>query len=260
MGIQIGAMLLHRRQRTPCAELNIRVSGSETDARPGLAGLDDEWPPLRRGQRRQRTTRAVILALEINHMNFLRIGEDSVRTIEKNGIPLDTIPQRAHHMHVLVCALIAAIVVHQLGVTEVRCFVLGARRDCVPGNPSLRDVIERVEDTGDVERMMICRRHGEAETDTTRYPRHTWDPRHHILHRPARAVANRRVVVATIILGRGRGVAEEQHVHDATRGRARDVLVELRPAIVRITRPGAGNRPEIVRVIERKISCEVNQL
>ena len=149
---------------------------------------------------------------------------------------------------------------HHLVEAVIRGLVLVGRRHGVPGDASTRDVVERVEDTRAVERMMVRGRKRQGEADAWRGFRHQRDHRRHVVARPLRAVAHNGFVVAAVILRRAAGVAEKQHIHDTALGDAGDVLVEFRRSVVGIADPRTRHAPEIVGVQKRQISRKMDRL
>ena len=176
------------------------------------------------------------------------------------GVRLDAVPQHAADLQMLLRALVAHVVLDHFLVAVVRRLVLRARGHGVPGDAALGDVIESVEHARDVKRVMVGGRHGDAEADALGNARHAGDHRHHVVARPFGAVAHRGVMIAAVILRRAAGIAEEQHVHDAARRGARDVLVKFRARVIRIAFPGSGHLPQIIGVVVRQVGGEMDEL
>jgi hypothetical protein len=111
-------------------------------------------------------------------------------------------------------------------------------------------VVQRREDAGDVEGLVIGGRIGRAEAELLGRVAHGAEDRDRVHLHHAHAVAHGLGVVAAQDVGHGEAVVEEGHVEAAILEDARDALVVLRLEIVlhRLgVPPGAG----IVRAILR---------
>src|SRR5262249_46999495 len=67
-------------------------------------------------------------------------------------------------------------------------------------------------------------------------------------------------MIAAIVLRGAAIVAEEQQIHLAARGDARDLLVEVGRAVIRVADPGARYPPEVVGMQERQVGSQVDGL
>ena len=165
------------------------------------------------------------------------IREYAVLAVADQRISFDAVPQLAGDFEKLLRAFIALVVVHHDVEAVVGSLVLVGRRYGVPGDPPARHMVERIEETRDVKRVVIRRRHGERKAHAGRRLGHQRNHRRHVMAGPLGAVADGGFVVAAVVLGGAAGVAEEQHIHHATLRDACDVLVEFRCAVVVVSDP-----------------------
>ena len=253
-------MLLHGGNRAACAELHVGVGGGQVHAGTGKTGLDDDGPLLRRRQCRKRAADVEIPAAVIDPVHLGRIRENALLAVADQRIFFDAVPQLAGNLEKLLRAFVALVVIHHGVEAVIRGLVLVGRRYGIPGDPPACHVVERVEETRDIERVMIGRRHGEREAHAGRGLGHQRNHRRHVMAGPFGAIADGGLVVAPVVLGGAAGVAEEQHIHHAALRDARDVLVEFRRAVIVVSDPRARQPPQIIRVQKRQIGGEVDGL
>src|SRR6185312_17194951 len=98
-------------------------------------------------------------------MHLGGIAEPAGLAVERDGVRLDAVPQRAADLQMLLRAFVAYVVLDHFLIAVVRRFVLRARGHRIPGDAALGDVIEAVEDPRDMEWVMVGGRHGDAEAD-----------------------------------------------------------------------------------------------
>jgi hypothetical protein len=246
LGVDGGAMLFHAGERAPGAELHVRVFGGEIHSRSRLSRLDDDRPLLRGRQGGKRAAYVEVFSAKVEPMHLVRIDENATLAVEHERIALDAVPEQARHLQVLLRAPVALVMIHQLVEAPIRRLALVGRRHRVPGDAAAGQVVERVEHPRDVERMMIGRRHRQREADAGRGARQQRDHRRHVVPRPFCAKSDDSAMIATIVLRGAAIVAEKQQVHHSARGDARDLLVEVGRAVIRIADPGARYPPEVV--------------
>ena len=101
-------------------------------------------------------------------MNLRRIGEHTLVAVEHERVLLDAVPKLERDLDELVSPHITLVLVHHLFEAVVRSFIFVSGRHHIPGNAATRYMIERIEETGDVKRVVVGRRHGYGEA-------HIWD-------------------------------------------------------------------------------------
>jgi len=170
--VERGAMAFHAGCCAPRRELQFREIGAQRQSRARQSSLYDHRAVLGRGHRRKWTADAEVFALVIDAVDLGRIAEGARLTVHYDGIFLHAVPQRARDAEELLRAHIALVVLHHFIEAVVGGLVLVGRRDGVPRDPALGDVVERVEETGAVEGMMVRRRQGQREADAGCCARH----------------------------------------------------------------------------------------
>ena len=179
--------------------------------------------------------------------------------VPHEGVGIDAVPQGAADVDEFLQPVVALVVVDQLVVAVVGVVGPPLRGDDVEGDPSVGDVVERVEQARRVERVHEGRRIGEPEPQMVGHPRHQGDEWAHVEARPRDAVAHRVLDRALPGVRDAGAVAEEDHVEAAALGDARDLLEHADIGMMTVD-PGAGQPPMRLDVGPRQVEREMDFL
>ncbi len=157
-----------------------------------------------------------------------RIGEVSPGAVDQERAGVPTRPMAEHHLHELVGAVVAQVVLGVVFQAEIRRLGIVQRGDDVPGRASAGQVIEGREHPRDVERLEIRGRAGRADAEAARRQPHGGDDRDRIELHGADAVRDRFAVVVAVDVRHGEAVVEERHVEFSGFQNAGDPLVVRR--------------------------------
>ena len=120
---------------------------------------------LRRTRHGERPARTEVAALVVEAMNLVGLGEKPRRLVLDDGVVLPGVPMAEHDLHEFVGAVVAQVVAEHLVAAHILRFAVIERGDDVPGRAPLRHQIERREHARDMERLVVARRIGRAETE-----------------------------------------------------------------------------------------------
>ena len=117
----------------------------------------------------------------IETMDFVRMSEQAACLILDDRVVLPAVPMPEHHLHEFVRPIVAQVVLDHLLAAHVLRFTVIERGDDVPGRAPVGHQIERGEQARHMERLVIARRIGCAETEPL--GRHAHDREHgHCVH------------------------------------------------------------------------------
>jgi hypothetical protein len=240
LGVELLTMLGLELYRLAGAEDVIREIGRGLDAARAAASLNEHWPALWRRHAAQWTFDLKERAGMVDRLYLLRIGNhDPGLAIPDEGVRRDARPKRFADMDEFLHPFVTQIMLHQLVEAVIGGVGAPGGGNDVEGNTSTGEVIERIQQPRDIERMHEGRRIGDAEADMLCQLAQRRDVAAHILSRPADAPANgffRRAAPGRRNAGT---VAEEQHVDETAFGDARDLLED---GEIRIDRAGPRAR------------------
>ena len=91
----------------------------------------------------------------VQPMHLRRIGETVVLLVQNQGIVFPGIPMAHDDLHELIGAVVARVVFHVFGVTEVQCLGAVQRRNDVPGDAALQHQVHRREHPRHMVRLVI---------------------------------------------------------------------------------------------------------
>ena len=223
------------------ADLEVRVDdedrlapgGAEPLAAARLAGLDEHGVALRRTRHGEGTTRLEVLALVVEALDLRGVGEAAAFLVDDQRVVRPGVPVAEDDLDELVGAIVPEVVVDRAVAAHVGGFDVIERRDDVPGAAALGHQVEGLEGAGDVEGLVVGRRHRRAEAQPLRRHRHRHQAGHRVHLDAANAVLDRIAVVAAVVLGHAEAVIEERHLELALFQHPGDVGVELRRREVR---------------------------
>ena len=182
-----------------------------------------------RGQRHgERPAGAEVPAAVVEAAHLRRIREHAARLVERDGVRLPRLPVREHHLHELVGAVVARVVVGDPVRAEVRGLRIVERGHHVPAGPPPGHVVEGGEEARDVEGLVVRGRAGGAQPEPARRRAHHREDGDRVhLHHP-HAVAHRFGEVVPEAVGHREAVVEERQVELAVLQGAGDPPVVLR--------------------------------
>ncbi len=222
--VHILALLGHERDRLAGAEDVVDEARRRACAARRAPGLDQHRVDLRRRRYAQRALHLEEAPDVIDRAYLGRIGDQAGLAVPFEGIRLHACPERPADIDELVHAVVALTMLHQLVEAVILRVRLALGGDHVERDAPVGEVIERVQEAGDVERVHEGRCIGQAEADMAGHPRHGRDPGAHIQARPGNAEANR-VLDRTFPCVRNSGaVAEEDQVEQSALRDARNIL------------------------------------
>ena len=211
--------------------------GGEVPPAPGRAGLEQHRPALRRPRHRQRPAHLEPLAVVVELVDLVRVGEDAVGPVEDQRVVLPRVPQPGGGLEELVGPVVAGVVGQHLVDAEVLRLAVVHRGHHVPGRPAAGEVVEGGEGPGHVERGVVGGRVGGTQADRAGG---TGDDAQHDaeveLDRTG-AVADGLGHRAAVDAGHGQAVVEEHHVEAALFEGAPELLV-----VARLQEPVLGGR------------------
>ncbi len=219
-------------------------AGREVAAPARRAGLHQQRAALGRPGDRERTLDPEPLAVVVERADLVGVGEDAGLAVEHEGVVVPRVPQPGGGLEELVGPVVAGVVA-EVGVDpEVLRLAVVDRRDHVPRGPAARQVVERGERAGDVERRVVGRRVGGAEADVAGGAGHQAEHDAQVeLHRAgaqAHGVGHRPAVDA----GHRQPVVEEHHVEAALFEGAAELLV-VAPGEEAVLGGGVAPRPRV---------------
>ena len=184
--------------------------------------------PCGRPGHRQGAAHVEPLPLVVELVHLVGVGEQRRLAVEHQRVVVPAVPEAGRRLEELVGAVVARVVGQVLLEAEVLCLAVVHRRHHVPRGAAAREVVERGERPGDVERRVIGRRVGGPEPDVPGGRRH--DPEHDAqvqLHR-AGTGADRLGDRPAVDAGHGQAVVEEHQVEAPVLERPPQLLVVAR--------------------------------
>ncbi len=166
-GFQAGVVRLRRGHVERHRINHVGISGGDLLALVGGAGLHNDWPPLRCRRRVQRATHLEVLALVVQHVQFLGVEKHAACLVADEGIVLPTVPQSGNDAGKLRGALVTCFVVQVRFAVEVACLLVRPGGDDVPRGAPAADVIQGRVFSRNVERLVVAGRRGGNEADMT---------------------------------------------------------------------------------------------
>ena len=191
-----------------------------------LPGLHDDRVALRRARDCQGAARSEPLALVVQPVDAVRVGEHALTLVEPYRPVVPAVPQAGDDLHHLVGLVVAPVVLSVDVHAEVLGFGVVKGGDDVPGGAPVGEVIDGREEPRDVERRVVGRRVCRADAQVAGRERHCHHHRDEVELYGADAQTDgvvHRVVVAT---GHGEPVVDEAEVEFAGLKSAGDLLVE----------------------------------
>ena len=182
---------------------------------------------LRRARHRERPARLEIAAAVVDPAHLLGVREQSRFLVDDQGVVLPRVPVTQDHLEELVGAIIALIVLRHGVAAHVAGLGIIEGGDDVPGGATAGQRIESGKLAGDMERLVVGGRVGDAEAQPL--GRHA--DRGHAgegvhLH-AANAVGDGLLVVAGLELGHREAVVEKCEVKLAGFQRPADVAIKV---------------------------------
>ena len=194
---------------------------------PALPGLDDHRTALWRRGHGERSAGAEVPAAMVEAAHLRWIREHPAHLVEHDGVRLPRLPVREHHLHELVGAVVARVVVGDPVRPEVRGLGVVERGHHVPAGPAPGHVVEGREQARDVERLVVRGRAGGAEPEPARRRAHHREDGDRVhLHHP-HAVAHRLGEVVAEAVRHREAVVEEREMELAVLQGAGDPAVVL---------------------------------
>ncbi len=201
---------------------------------------------LRRTRHGERPARAEVAALVVEAMHLVRFGKQPRRLVLDDGVVLPGVPMAEHDLHELVGAVVAQVMTEHLVAAHVLRFAVVERGDDIPGRAPLRHQIERREHARDMERLVVARRIGRAETEPLGRHAHHGEHGDGVELHAANAVGNGMAVIAAVHVRHRQAVIEKAEVKLAlppARGRCagRSPATSCRCAIADDARSSRGS-------------------
>jgi hypothetical protein len=119
-----GILLLAVLQRVIDHEHDLGPFRGEALAPAGLPGLDQHRVTLRRAWHAEWAARPEVLPRMIEPMHLGRIGKAVIRLVQDQRVVFPSVPVPEHHLHELVCPVVAGVVSHVLGAAELAASTL----------------------------------------------------------------------------------------------------------------------------------------
>ena len=181
---------------------------------------------LRRPRHGEGTARLEPCPDVLERLHLGRVGEEAGAAVGHDRVVGPGRPMAHDDLDELVGAVVAQIVLQMLVLAEVRGLRIVERSDDVPGGPAFDHEVERREGARHVERLVVGRGVGPAQTEVAGHHAHRGQDRDEVhLHRPHAVADGGRVVAAEV--RHGQPVVEERHMELALFQRAGDALVVL---------------------------------
>jgi len=224
-------------------ENHLAPARAEQFAAAARSGLDNDRMALRRARHRERSARAEKVALIVEAVNLVRLGEQARGLVLNDGVVIPSVPVPEHDLHEFVGAVVAQIVADRRGAAHILRFAVIERGDDVPGGAAVRHQIERGEEAGNVVRLVIARRIGRAESKPLGRRAHHRQNRDGIELHAADAMLDGVGVIAPIHVRHRQAIVEETEVKLPLLQDAPDIPVIItRPAIGARSRMAPGAR------------------
>ena len=139
----------------------------ERPPRVRRTGLTQNRTALRPGHHAERPGRAVPAALEVDTVDPSRVGQHPVVVVHHQRVGFERVPERVHRVHELEGSLVTGVVGRQRNA-DVVAFMRVDRRDDVPRDSTLSDVVERLHGTSELIRRREGGRHRHHEPEPVR--------------------------------------------------------------------------------------------
>ena len=197
---------------------------------------------------RERTFSAVIQSPHLGG-----IGEHSAFAVQRDRIAVPRIPVPHHDFDELFRPIVTQVVFEVLLLAEIGGLGIVERGDDVPGGAACGELVKRREYAGDVERLVIGRRVGRTEAQTSGGQPHRHQRRRQIQFHGSDAVADRVLERVVVAIRHRQPVVEESEMKLAVLQDPPDPLVEHGPKEIRgglRVAPGAGVVRAVLRLKE----------
>ena len=166
-------------------------------------------------------------------MDFAAIGEETARLVDDQRIVVPGVPVAVHHVHELVGAVIAQVVVHSFGAAHVERFAIVERCDDIPGRAAVAHQIQSGEESGDVERLVVGRRVCRPEPQVLGSHAHRHQHDNGVKLDAANAIFDRVRVVVAVAIRHRQPVVEERQVEFPRLEHPGDLAIEISTEKVR---------------------------
>ena len=196
-------------------EDDLGPAGGEVPAPTGRSGLEQDRATLGRARDGQGTPGPEPLALMVQLVDLVRVGEHAADPVEHEGVVLPGVPQSGRGLEELVGPVIALVVAQHLVDTVILRFAVVHRGHNVPRGPATGEMVQGGEGPGHVERRVVGGRVGGAETDRPCGTRQDTEHDAQVELDRAGAVANGLGHRTAVDTGHGQAVVEEHHVEAA---------------------------------------------
>ena len=223
-GIHVGALFGHQLDALAGAKHVIDELRGSLDTALRSAGLNQDWPALRRWWDAERAFDLEEPADMVDRPHFRRVRNDTGPGVPDERIGIDAGPELLADVHELFHPVVALAVLDQLIKAVILKIRLALRGDDVERDASVGDVVQGVEQPGNEVRMHEGGGIGEAEADMAGHPGHRGYPRAHVQARPSDAAADGGIDGAFPGVRDPRAVAEEDQVEQAAFGDAGKVF------------------------------------